>query len=75
LENKIIGPIESEKMIALIDEEQMSGEQHRAESSFHLPVLCSKTISSLQPGPGKIFLDGTVGGGGHALALLKAGAS
>ena len=25
--------------------------------------------------PGKIFLDGTVGGGGHALALLEAGAS
>ena len=53
----------------------MSGEQHRAESSFHLPVLLQQTISSLQPGPGKIFLDGTVGGGGHALALLKAGAS
>jgi 16S rRNA (cytosine1402-N4)-methyltransferase len=34
-----------------------------------------QTISSLQPGPGKLFLDGTVGGGGHALALLEAGAS
>jgi len=62
-------------MIALIDEEQMSGEQQRGGSSFHLPVLLQQTISSLQPGPGKIFLDGTVGGGGHALALLKAGAS
>jgi 16S rRNA (cytosine1402-N4)-methyltransferase len=62
-------------MIALLDEEQMSGEQQSAGSSFHLPVLLLQTISSLQPGPGKLFLDGTVGGGGHALALLEAGAS
>jgi 16S rRNA (cytosine1402-N4)-methyltransferase len=62
-------------MIALLDEEQMSGEQQSAGSSFHLPVLLHQTISSLQPDPGKLFLDGTVGGGGHALALLEAGAS
>jgi 16S rRNA (cytosine1402-N4)-methyltransferase len=62
-------------MIALIDEEQMSGKQQDAGGIFHLPVLLQPTISSLQPGPGKLFLDGTVGGGGHALALLEAGAS
>src|ERR1700745_252274 len=63
------------KMIALIDEEKMAGKQQNAGGIFHLPVLLQPTISSLQPGPGKLFLDGTVGGGGHALALLEAGAS
>src|ERR1700758_5826731 len=62
-------------MIALIDEEKMAGKQQNAGGIFHLPVLLQPTISSLQPGPGKLFLDGTVGGGGHALALLEAGAS
>ena len=62
-------------MIALIDEEQMSGKRQETGGIFHLPVLLQPTISSLQPGPGKLFLDGTVGGGGHALALLEAGAS
>jgi 16S rRNA (cytosine1402-N4)-methyltransferase len=62
-------------MIALIDEEQMSAKQQPAGSSFHVPVLLQQTISSLRPSPGKLFLDGTIGGGGHALALLEAGAS
>jgi 16S rRNA (cytosine1402-N4)-methyltransferase len=62
-------------MIALIDEEQMSGEQQSVGSSFHSPVLLHQTVSSLQPGTGRLFLDATIGGGGHALALLEAGAS
>ena len=62
-------------MIALIEEGQMSAKQQRAGNSFHVPVLLQQTISLLRPGPGKVFLDGTVGGGGHALALLEAGAS
>ena len=62
-------------MIALADEKQMSEEQQPCESSFHLPVLLQQTISLLRPSLGKLFLDGTVGGGGHALALVEAGAS
>src|SRR5580692_2989586 len=62
-------------MIALIDEKYMPGEGQGAGSSFHVPVLLSETVSALQPAADKIFLDGTVGGGGHALALLEAGAS
>jgi 16S rRNA (cytosine1402-N4)-methyltransferase len=62
-------------MIALINGEQMSGQPYDAGGVFHLPVLLAQTISFLQPGPGKLFLDGTIGGGGHALALLEAGAS
>jgi 16S rRNA (cytosine1402-N4)-methyltransferase len=62
-------------MIAIADEKQMSEEQQPGESSFHLPVLLQQTISLLRPSLGKLFLDGTVGGGGHALALVEAGAS
>ena len=62
-------------MIALIDEKYMPGEGQGAGSSFHVPVLLHETVSALQPAAGKIFLDGTVGGGGHSLAFLEAGAS
>jgi 16S rRNA (cytosine1402-N4)-methyltransferase len=46
-----------------------------AESDFHVPVLLDETVSVLEPAEGKLILDGTVGGGGHALALLVRGAS
>jgi len=62
-------------MIALIEDEYMHGDTERTGGCFHVPVLLRETVSALQPAGGKIFLDGTVGGGGHALALLEAGAS
>src|SRR2546423_11871411 len=40
----------------------------------HQPVLRRETASLLAAAPGKVILDGTLGGGGHALALLDAGA-
>ena len=40
----------------------------------HASVLREETVSLLAPAPGKVILDGTVGGGGHALALSEAGA-
>lgn len=39
----------------------------------HQPVLAGRVIELLAPGPGKVFFDGTLGGGGHARLLLEHG--
>lgn len=41
---------------------------------MHKSVLLQETITALQPHPGGIYIDGTVGAGGHAAALLEASA-
>jgi 16S rRNA (cytosine1402-N4)-methyltransferase len=38
----------------------------------HLPVMLAEVLSVLAPKPGQIAADCTLGGGGHALELLKA---
>lgn len=40
----------------------------------HVSVLPAEVLAGLQPGPGGHFIDGTLGGGGHAQALLEASA-
>jgi 16S rRNA (cytosine1402-N4)-methyltransferase len=42
------------------------------EPQEHIPVMVQEVVEALKPGPGKIFLDGTVGYGGHAKAILVA---
>jgi 16S rRNA (cytosine1402-N4)-methyltransferase len=42
--------------------------------SSHQAVLLSEAVSLLKPGVGKVIVDGTLGGGGHAEALLREGA-
>jgi 16S rRNA (cytosine1402-N4)-methyltransferase len=41
----------------------------------HEPVLVSEVLSFLEPGRGGLFVDCTVGLGGHSVALLEHGAS
>lgn len=41
---------------------------------YHVPVLADEVVTFLRPAPGILFLDGTLGGGGHAERLLQAGA-
>ena len=36
----------------------------------HVSVLVREVIECLRPGPGKLYLDGTVGGGGHTEQIL-----
>ena len=38
---------------------------------MHKPVLLKEVIKLLNPQPGQNFVDATVGGGGHALEILK----
>ncbi len=40
----------------------------------HRPVLLEATLAALEPGPGKVIVDATFGGGGHTGALLASGA-
>lgn len=38
---------------------------------MHVPVLLHEIITTLDPKPGEFFIDGTLGGGGHAEAIIE----
>jgi len=42
-----------------------------AAATVHRPVLFEAVMAALQPRPGGVYLDGTLGGGGHAAGLLE----
>lgn len=50
-------------------------EQFPSMTEYHTPVLAEEVGAFLRPAPGLLFLDGTLGGGGHSEVFLKAGAS
>ena len=41
------------------------------ETLQHEPVMVHEVLEYLHPQPGKIFVDATLGGGSHALAIAK----
>lgn len=42
-----------------------------ATHSYHEPVLLDETLGQLDLAPGSVVIDGTLGGGGHAEAILE----
>ena len=42
-----------------------------ATTSYHQPVLLSETLGQLNLSSGSVIVDGTLGGGGHAEAILE----
>lgn len=45
------------------------------ESTVHIPVLINEVVESFDVVEGKVFVDGTFGGGGYSRALLEKGAA
>jgi 16S rRNA (cytosine1402-N4)-methyltransferase len=46
----------------------------KASDGYHASVMPEEVVAFLCPGPGKLFLDGTAGGGGHTRLFLEHGA-
>ncbi|HIC92019.1 MAG TPA: 16S rRNA (cytosine(1402)-N(4))-methyltransferase, partial [Syntrophaceae bacterium] len=38
---------------------------------IHTPVMVKEVMEYLRCEPGKVYVDGTIGGGGHSLEILK----
>ncbi|HEY5751628.1 MAG TPA: 16S rRNA (cytosine(1402)-N(4))-methyltransferase RsmH [Chthoniobacterales bacterium] len=52
----------------------MTPDLESSGAPYHTPVLAREIVEALQPAPGKLIVDGTLGGGGHTELFLRAGA-
>jgi len=43
-----------------------------SDTIYHVPIMVNEVLALLEPGRGGIYVDGTLGGGGHAEAVLSA---
>ena len=43
----------------------------KTAETYHIPVLLNESIDGLNIQPGGIYVDVTMGGGGHSHAILK----
>jgi 16S rRNA (cytosine1402-N4)-methyltransferase len=56
------------------DETNQSGFRQDYATNYHAPVMCLECVNALlacQRTSSRIFVDGTLGGGGHSMALLE----
>ena len=53
-------------------DEEMRAESLGSTAFHHVPVMCSEVLDVLMEAPAGVILDATVGGGGHAEAVLTA---
>ena len=56
------------------DKKNNSNHPRKAVSGYHESVLLNEVTHYLEPDNDKLFLDATLGGGGHSEQLLKRGA-
>src|SRR5690606_25132002 len=49
-----------------------SADPLRYASAYHAPVLAREVVDGLVTDPNGVYVDGTLGGGGHTAALLDA---
>lgn len=50
-------------------------EEEEQRPFHHATVLAAEAVEALQPAPGRILVDATLGGGGHSERMLQAGAT
>ncbi len=55
--------------------EQDVEQNEQPKNEYHVPVLLDEVVEYMAPEAGKTIVDGTLGGGGHTEAMLKAGAT
>ena len=43
----------------------------KTPAGMHVPIMVDEVLASARPGPGDLAVDCTLGGGGHAQAILE----